>query len=135
MEAESVMDNDRDSMDLETKATELVTGVTWNNDVLSVIEREVQQAVEHIEAVRKSNEENLERLLKIECYVDTELIQQEARMPRYTWYRFPEREKLTRRLLHIEDQRRQVIQDYEESLRKMKERLLEVVNRLVQLKP
>ena len=44
-------------------------------------------------------DEQFHRLLRLECYVDTDLMQLLQRAPRYTPYHFPEKEKFTKKKL------------------------------------
>ena len=116
---------------LEEKARELATTLSagrWDSSALSVIEREVVLTLEQIERLREVHVEQRKRLLRLECYADTELMQMEERTPRYSPYRFPEREKLQRRLISIEHDRMQLALRESVELRELRGRLLYLLN-------
>lgn len=77
----------------------------------------------------------LESLLQAECYLDTELMGMERRTPRYSPYRFPEREKLQRRLFDVEADRRRLDATVEEKLRELHDRLLRLLIQHAYLAP
>ena len=100
---------------------------------LGVISHEIALTVSQMERAKGLHEKQLRRLLRIECYVDTELMQMAERMPRYSRYWFPEKEKLHKRLFEIERDRRNLVLRLEERLKPLEDRLLELVNRHEQL--
>ncbi|MCH8133699.1 MAG: hypothetical protein IIA30_14190 [Myxococcales bacterium] len=59
----------------------------------------------------------------------------EARTPRYSPTRFPERDKLQRRLLGVEQERRRLIVQREKPLQELHDRLLSLLNKHRQLAP
>lgn len=91
--------------------------------------------LDHLDHLRDVDGDLEYRLLQSECYIDTELMQMEARTPRYSPARFPEREKLQRRLMGVEQERRRFIQQKEESLQRLHDRLLSLLNRQRQVAP
>lgn len=93
------------------------------------LRREVAIAVDHLDSLRKLHTELRRRLLRLECYVDNELHDMEMRTPKYSPYRFPEREKLQRRLIKIEDERRRLAQAEEEQVQRLQDRLLDLLNK------
>ena len=123
--------------DLEAKARELAKDHqrdAWDSSILPVIEREIVLTLDHIDRMREIGKQLSRSLLRSECYVGTELIQMEQRTPRYSPYRFPEREKLQRRLLAIEQERRRLSVAEEEQLRALHDRLLSLLNKHAQLR-
>ncbi len=56
-------------------------------------------------------------------------MQMEERTPRYSTYRFPEREKLQRRLLSIGAERRKLAARLEEKIQSLEDRLLSEINK------
>ena len=74
-------------------------------------------------------------LVRVECYVDTELMQMEQRTPRYSPYRYPEREKLQRRLHHVGGERRKLVVAHEERVQRLHDRLLDLLNKHAQVSP
>lgn len=105
------------------------------SDIERVLARELELVVGQIEQSRDVHARQLRSLVRVECYVDTELIQMEQRTPRYSPYRFPEREKLQRRLLDIESERRKLAAEHASGVSRLHDRLLVILNRHAQLVP
>lgn len=100
---------------------------------MSGIECELAMTLDQIDRTRKLHEELRRNLVRQECYADNELNDMEQRTPKYSTYRFPEREKLQRRLIKIEDTRRMLALKQEDDLRDLHDRLLAVLNRRAHL--
>ena len=94
----------------------------WDTSIHAAIRRQIALTVEQSRRQRELHERQLRRLLRIECYVDTDLMQLEQRIPRYTPCHFPEKEKFKKRLFEIEKERRNLTLRLEE-----KNQSLEVV--------
>ncbi len=105
----------------------------WNISIPSMIRREIALAVDQINRVKELHKEQQNRLLRIECYVDTDLMQLEQRIPRYVPHHFPEKEKLRKRLFEIEAERRKLALRLEEKNRSLEDRLLALINTHEQL--
>jgi ATP-dependent RNA circularization protein (DNA/RNA ligase family) len=121
---------------LEEKANQLAAYPfkdRWDDSVPSMLRREIALTVEQIQRLRDRHDEQFHRLLKVECYVDTELMQMEARQPQYVPYHFPEKDKLRQRLFDIEKERRNLSLRLEEKTQSLEERLLSLINRHQQL--
>ena len=121
---------------LEQRANELTEGLEaqrWDDSAVAVMQREIALALDHIHSLRELREQQRHSLLRVECYIYTELIQMEQRTPRYSPYRFPEREKLQRRLQQLEQERRKLAADQQERLQALRDRLLSLLNRHAQL--
>ena len=101
--------------------------------ITSSIEREIALVLGHIDRADTLQEDLEHRLLQSECYIGTELLQMEARTPRYSPFRFPERDKLQRRLLNVEQERRRLIVQREKPLQELHDRLLSLLNKHRQL--
>ena len=86
-----------------------------------------------LEEVRVRGRMVLASLLQDECYVGTELRQMEDRVPRYSPYRFPEREKLQRRLGHLAQERRRFTVTHGEKIDALHEMLLSLLGKHRQL--
>jgi len=99
------------------------------------IRREIALVIEQIDRLRAVHDQLVSSLLKIECYVDTELLQMEQRTPPYSPYRYPEREKLQRRLLEIDRERRDRRVVYEQRIAELHQRLLHLLNEHAVLAP
>lgn len=121
---------------LEEKATEITAypaKAQWENSVPGMIRREIALTVDQIKCLQQQHEERLHGLLKLECYVGTDLRQMEARQPRYTPYHFPEKEKLKQRLFEIEKERRNLSLRLEEKTQSLEDKLLSLINKHQQL--
>ncbi len=105
----------------------------WDKTIPSIVRREIALTVDQIKRLKEKHEEQFLRLLRIECYVDTDLMQLEERIPRYVPYHFPEKEKFKQRLFEIEKERRNLSLRLEEKTQGLEERLLALVNRCEQL--
>ncbi len=90
---------------------------------------EIAAALVHLEGVRAEHNKVRQDLLQSECAVRSELMQMEDRTPRYSPYRFPEREKLQRHLRRIEQERRQLAPVEGERIRHLRDLLLSLVLR------
>lgn len=124
------------SDNLERRARSLVqdsdTG-TWDLSIQSMLEREVALTIDHIENLHTVHKKLSESMLQQECYIDSELMQMEERTPRYSPYRFPEREKLQARLSEVAKERRDLETAHQEKLRQLHSQLLALLNRHSQL--
>lgn len=78
-----------------------------DSSIVRGVRDELSLALSELDDLRAFAERQRRDLLRVECYVDTELMHMEARTPRYSPYRFPEREKLQRRLFSIHQERSQ----------------------------
>ena len=117
---------------LRRKAGQLANGANrkqWDTSGLDVIRREIALTIGQMERTQELHDQQLRQLLRIECYIDTELLQMKERMPRYSPYWFPEKEKLHKRLFEIDRERQNAARRLEERLRPLEERLLGLVNR------
>lgn len=105
----------------------------WENTIPAMIRREIALTVDQIKRLQERHDEQFRRLLRIECYIDTDLIQLEQRQPRYIPYHFPEKEKLKQRLFDIEKERRNLSLKLEEKTQGLEEKLLSLINKHEQL--
>ena len=101
----------------------------WDKSIPSIVRREIALTVEQIKRLKEKHEEQFLRLLRIECYVDTDLMRLEERIPRYAPYHFPEKEKFKQRLFDIEKERRNLSLKLEEKTQGLEDKLLALVNR------
>jgi len=121
---------------LEEKANQLAAyphKKQWDDSIPSMVRREIALTVEQIQRLRDRHDEQFHRLLRVECYVDTELMQMEQRQPQYASYHFPEKEKLKQRLFDIEKERRNLSIRLEDKTQSLEERLLSLINKHQQL--
>jgi hypothetical protein len=105
----------------------------WDKSILSILRREIALTVDQIKRLKERHDEQFLRLLRIECYVDTDLMQLEQRIPRYAPYHFPEKEKFKQRLFGIERERLSLSLRLEEKTQNLETRLLELINQHDQL--
>lgn len=99
----------------------------------SFIEDNIALTLHQIDRLCARDKDIKQNLLQAECYIDTELMQMEERTPRYSPYRFPEREKMQRRLNRIAEERRQFVISNAEKLDAFHDRLLSLLNKHRQL--
>ena len=117
---------------LEEKAEHLASvpkREQWDKSIPSIVRREIALTVDQIKRLKKRHDEQFRRLLRIECYVDTDLMQLEQRIPRYAPHHFPEKEKFKHRLFEIERERRNLSLQLEEKTQGLEDKLLSLVNR------
>ena len=91
--------------------------------VISGLEREIALALESLGRTHEMHEEISRRITRSEAAVNTELMQMEARTPKYSPYRFPEREKFHRQLLGLEQEHRRFLLTKHHQLRELYEKL------------
>ncbi len=122
---------------LEEQARTLTSRLSdaQESPVISSLRREFGLTLEHVQNAKHLFSEQMRSLVRVECYVDTELMQMEQRTPRYSPYRYPEREKLHRRLHQVGGERRKLVAAHEERVQRLHDRLLDQLNKHAQLSP
>jgi hypothetical protein len=121
---------------LEDKADQLAAEANIRQPDTSIpgmLRREIALTVDQIQRLRDRQDEQFRRLLRLECYVDTDLMQLQQRIPRYAPYHFPEKEKFKQRLFDIEKERRSLSLRIEEKTQGLEDRLLNLINKHEQL--
>ncbi|MCH8823075.1 MAG: hypothetical protein IH984_06155 [Planctomycetes bacterium] len=93
------------------------------------IQREISLTLEGIHRWQNLQDDLHHRLVKSECYVETERMQMEQRMPSYSHYRFAERHKFQRQLSRLGEEKRKLDVDHEERMQTMHQRLLLLLNK------
>ena len=101
----------------------------YSGSITTLLEQEIALTLEQIDRLRGLQDRQLLSLCRTECYVDTELMQMEQRMPRYSPYRFPERDKLQKRLFDIEAERRRHSVFYEGQMQGLQGKLLSLMRK------
>ncbi len=117
---------------LEQQARTMIKRPDRNGQPSSTIrslEQELALTLDHLDKTRELHESLRRNLVRIECYVDNELIDMERRTPKYSPYRFPEREKLQRRLIRIEEERRRLALQEHEQVRELRAQLLSLLGK------
>ena len=105
----------------------------WDDSIPSMLRREITLTVEQIQRLRDRHDEQFRRLLRVECYVDTDLLQMEQRGSRDVPFNFPQEDKLKQRLFDIEKERRNLSLRLEEKTQGLETKLLELINKHQQL--
>ena len=95
----------------------------------TALEDELRLLLRHLYLAQHLEERILAELLDRECDIGTELLALEHRTPRYATQRFPEREKIKRRLAELQRERRRFRERQAEKLACLEERLLKLVGR------
>ena len=127
-----LLDMSKFTKSLEEKAAHLALvpkREQWDKSIPSIVRREIALTVDQIKRLKERHDEQFLRLLRIECYVGTDLIQLQQRIPQYAPYHFPEKEKLKQRLFEIEKERRNLSLKLEEKTQGLEDKLLSLVNR------
>ena len=121
---------------LEDKADELAAEANIrqpNTSIPEILRREIALTTDQMKRLRDRHDEHFRRLLRSECYVNTDLMQLLQRAPRHTPYHFPEKEKFKQRLFDIEKERRSLSLRIEEKTQGLEDRLLNLINKHEQL--
>lgn len=117
---------------LEARARALVKDAPKNpsaRGVESALECELALVISHIDSVRSAHENLRRNLLRHECYLSTEILQRTPPEPVYYDPRLPERDKLRDRLRDIDKERRRLALLEDETLRGLRDRLSDAINR------
>ena len=117
------------------RLTKRVHDLPWAASPPSITKREIALTLDHIARFRDLHEHLRRNLVRLECYINTELLQLQPRGPVYRDERFLERDKLKRRLFKIEEERRRLAVQKEERLQGLHERLLALLHRQALLQP
>ena len=121
---------------LESRADELGSDLRspdWDDAPTAMLDREIALVLDQIRAARELEERLCDSLLDTECRIDTELAQMEERTPRYSPHRFPEREKLHKRLHLVEIEGRRLRMTHAEKMAALHERLLSLLQKRAML--
>ena len=109
--------------------TERIEHAQRDRTLSSGLEQAIALTLDQIEGVRRVHKKLRRDLLRIECYIGTEILRREPQIPVYEDPRLPERDMLRARLLKIGQERRRLELIEEEKLRSLHDRLLELMNR------
>jgi len=121
---------------LEDIANEIAAGSaknSWENSVPGMIRREIALTVDQIKRIKDQHNKVFRRLLRVECEIDTDLMQMIQHEPWQPLYHLPEREKFKQRLFDIEKERRNLSLKLEEKTRSLEDKLLGLINKHEQL--
>ena len=106
-----------------------------NHTIVSMLEQDIALAMDHIQGLRTLNHTLLRSLLRVECYIDTEIMQREPREPAYIDERLAERDRLRNKLQKLEEERRRHAVTYREKMQELHDRLLSLLQRHAHLQP
>ena len=99
------------------------------------IERDITLTLHHIQDLRNLHKNLRRNLLRLECYVETEITQREPRIPVYQDDRIAERDMLRGRLLVIEQERRHLAILEHDKVRFLQDRLLSLMIKRYEFTP
>ena len=119
--------------DLEQRARDAISSrSSWEVEgfsVGSILKDEIALMLHQLSGSRVRGKKIEQSLLQEESEINTELMQMEQRTPRYSPYRFPEREKLQRRRGRLSEERRRFRMTQAEKLDGLHERLLGLIGK------
>ena len=121
---------------LEDKADQLAAEADIRKagtSIPGILRREIALTVDQMKRLREHHDEQFQGLLRLECNVNTDLMQLLQRAPRYTPYHVPEKEKFKQRLCDIEKERRNLGLRNEGKKQSFENRLLNLINKHEQL--
>ncbi len=120
------------TQNLEQAARALVDGMAaepCSGSITTSLKQEIALVLEQMDRLSDLKKRQSRSLCRTECYVDTELMLMEARTPRYSSRRFPERDKLQKRLFDIEAERRKHSILDEDRLQELHRKLLSLMQK------
>ena len=103
--------------------------------VTATIHRQMALALDQLDRTRSLHEAIRRQLLRVECYIDTEVIQISPREPVYIDERWHDRQMLKRKLFFIDHERRKLAVSEQEKLQALHDRLLSLWNKYRQISP
>ena len=121
---------------LEDRANELAAEnsiIQWDTSIPSMIRREIALTVDQLEQIKFLRKDQMRRLLRQECDIDTEIMQYRQCVPWYTPAHFPEEQKFKQRLFDLEKERRKLTTQYYDKKRTLEDRLLDLINKHEQI--
>jgi len=115
---------------LQRRARRIAAGAAapvWDRSLPSSLRRQIALTLDQRQRQDQLHERQLLELLRAECEVDTDLLQLQQRIPRYTPYHFPEKEKLKKRRFDIDKERRILNQRRQDKVQSLEDRLLTLI--------
>jgi len=103
--------------------------------ITKIIESDIFLTLNQLDQVQEMHNELGRSLDTTESYLNTEIMQLEDRMPRYSPYKYPEKEKLQGKLLGLETERRRLAVEQQREEHRLQRQLLVLKNKQSQLKP
>jgi hypothetical protein len=121
---------------LEDKANQLASerGVLqWETSIPAILRREIALTVEQLGQLRFLRQDQYRQLLRMECDINTEIMQHRQVIPRHAPPHFPEEQKLKQRLFDIEKEQRNLTIRHHDKKQTLEDRLLNLINKHEQL--
>ncbi len=121
---------------LEDRANELAAEGSvykWDTNISSIVRREIVLTAEQLEQIKFLTKDQMRRLLRQECDINTAIKSYQQSIPWYTSSHFPEEQELRKRLFDIEKERRKLTTQYHDKRRTLEDRLLWLINKHEQL--
>jgi len=118
------------SKTLEEMAESIIDMPSANGlGVGNMIRQDIALSLDHLGRHRTLHRKQLCSLLKAECYIGTELKEVYQRTPLRSLHPLPDRDRLRKRLLKNEQERRKCSVSYEEGIQTFHKKLLELVQK------
>ncbi len=121
---------------LEDKANELAAErdiTQWETSIPAILRREIALTVDQIERLKFLRKDQFQQLLRLECYVGTELMRLRGRIPWYTQDSLSEEAKFKKQMLDIDKERRHLTLRLDDKKQTLEDRLLSLINKHEQL--
>jgi len=121
---------------LEDRAKELAADISrpgWDTSIPSMLRREIALTVEQLEQLKLLTRNQMRGLLRQECGIHTEIMQQRQGIPWYTQAHFPDEQTWQQRLFEIEKERRKLVIQYHDKQKSLEDHLLSLINKHEQL--
>ncbi len=121
---------------LEDRAKELAAEISrtgWDTSIPSMLRREIALTVEQLEQLKFLTRNQMRGLLRQECDIHTEIMQQRQGIPWYTQAHFPDEQTWQQRLFEIEKERRKLVIQYHDKQKSLEDHLLSLINKHEQL--
>jgi hypothetical protein len=130
----------RTAEDLEKKCRDLLRATRKEGEdatPATLIEREMELTLDHIQRLRRHDRRQRYRLLERECEIETRIMNLRPHRRNYLGNRWEERHKminqLTAALVRMENHHRRVAVDYDKRMQALHDRLLRLMNMRDQL--
>ena len=121
---------------LEDKANELAAErsvINWDTTLPAILRREIALTLDQLEHLKFLRKDQFRQLLRLECFVDTKIMQLRQGIPWYTIGHFPEEQKFYKQLFDIDKERRQLTLRLHDKKQTLEDRLLSLINKHEQL--
>lgn len=116
---------------LEERARSLTTTArddAWDPAPVSMLEREIELALQHVRRTHRLHERLHYSLLYAECYIGSEILRLGKQLVLYSPQGNTVRNRLQQALLALEKERRRLAITKEEHIQRLQEKLLDLLN-------